>query len=102
MTGAPQRRSRLLCRDGAGAVADVQLSTVGLLEQGEDETAAALTAAVRKAIDDLPGSTYKDDATVREAVRLAVRRTCRQILERRPVTHVHLLRGGLARKGGKG
>ncbi|MFZ1414432.1 MAG: ribonuclease J [Defluviicoccus sp.] len=83
------------------AAADVQLSTVGLLEQGEDETAAALTAAVRKAIDDLPGSTYKDDATVREAVRLAVRRTCRQILEKRPVTHVHLLRGGLARKGGK-
>ena len=78
------------------AAADVQLSTVGLLEMGEEETAAALTAAVRKAIDDLPASTYKDDEIVREAVRLAVRRTCRQVLDKRPVTHVHLVRNGSA------
>lgn len=81
------------------AAADVQLSTVGLLEQGEGEVAAALTAAVRKAIDDLPASTYKDDETVREAVRLTVRRTCRQLLGKRPMTHVHLVRNGLAPTG---
>ena len=80
---------------------DIQLSTLGLLERGEDEIAAALTAAARKAIDDLPASTYNDDDAVREAVRLAVRRACRQVLSKRPVTEVHLVRNGMPEDGGE-
>ncbi|MCU0838474.1 MAG: ribonuclease J [Rhodospirillales bacterium] len=71
---------------------DVHLTAVGLLVDDDDETLDAVEDAVRKAVDELGAASYNDDAVVRETVRLAVRRIFRQILNKRPVTHVHLVR----------
>ncbi len=70
--------------------ADVQISTVGLIGT-DDEALTKARAAVLAAVAELPGRD-DDDEEVRDAVRLVVRRTFRQLCEKRPVTHVHLVR----------
>lgn len=72
-------------------VRDVHISTSGLIEDDE-AIVDAMEDEVRKAVDELSGAAYNDDADVRETVRLAVRRIVRQMLDKRPVTHVHLVR----------
>lgn len=75
-----------------GGVGDIHLSTVGLLDDDDEATLDGVEDAVRKAVDELGGAPYNDDAVVRETARLAVRRSLRQMLNKRPVTHVHLVR----------
>lgn len=75
-----------------GRTRDVQLSTVGLLDGDEEGVAAAVCADVRAAIDGLPSKVYTDDERVRETTRLVVRRAFRHMLDKRPVTEVHLVR----------
>ncbi|MFO1128247.1 MAG: ribonuclease J [Rhodospirillales bacterium] len=70
----------------------VQLSTVGLVAAGEEGVMAKVRRAVTTALAELPARSYDDDDVVRDAIRLVVRRTFRQLCEKRPVTHVHLVR----------
>ena len=71
---------------------DVLISTVGLIGSGEDEALPRVRAAVIAAVAEVPMRIYDDDEAVREAIRLVVRRSFRQLFEKRPVTHVHLVR----------
>ncbi|HBU61174.1 MAG TPA: MBL fold hydrolase [Oceanicaulis sp.] len=77
-----------------GGLADLpQITTLGISEDQEDDPVvdAAREAAVN-AVRSLPPRKLADDDTVREAVRLAVRRTFRSHLDMKPVTTVHLVR----------
>lgn len=80
---------------GSGArtrVRDVRLSTIGLLDGDEEGVHETVCADVRAAIDALAAKVYIDDARVRETTSLVVRRAFRHMLDKRPVTAVHLVR----------
>jgi ribonuclease J len=70
-----------------------QVTVQGL---GEAEDAAALAEDLRQrveqAIGDLEPRQRRDDAALREAARLAVRRALRTGHGKKPVTEVHLVR----------
>jgi len=72
--------------------AEPQVSSVGVVEAGEEGVEAEVRAAIRSAVDGLPRKSYGDDDTVREAVRIAVRRAFRDHIGKRPRTEVHLVR----------
>jgi ribonuclease J len=82
----------LLLGEAPAGEAEVQVSTVGLVGTDEDEALTKVRAAVLAAVAELPPRVYEDDEAVRDAIRLVVRRTFRQLFEKRPVTHVHLAR----------
>ncbi len=73
-------------------VQDIQFSSIGLLEQGEDEVVQAMRSAVIRVIEGLSDRQFGDDDVVREAVRVAVRREARNQVDKRPLTYVHLAR----------
>ncbi len=77
--------------NGAGKpVSELRISTIGVFEEGED-CGLAIDAAGR-AIAELPAKSRKDDETVSEAVRIAVRRVLREKFGRKPETIVHVVR----------
>ncbi len=79
--------------NGAGGFArQPQISTTGLLESGDDAVEQAACAAARAAVEALPAKRRGDDAEVKEAVRLAVRRAFNDSVAKKPVTTVHLVR----------
>ncbi|HEX6956984.1 MAG TPA: ribonuclease J [Ferrovibrio sp.] len=80
--------------DGEGRlVAEPQLAAQGLLDPEADRSAYDETvAAIRAALEDLPATARLDDAAVKEAARLAVRRTLQAIRGKKPVTEIHLVR----------
>jgi ribonuclease J len=71
-------------------VSDPQFSVVGILDRDKGHDAAM--DEVRKALADLGQTERGDDQSVREAVRLSVRRAFRKALGKKPVTEVHLFR----------
>ena len=73
-------------------VEDIQFSSIGLLEQGEDEVVQVMRSAVIRVIEELSDRQFGDDDVVREAVRVAVRREARKQIDKRPLTYVHLVR----------
>ena len=73
-------------------VQDIQFSSIGLIEQNEDEVVGNMFSAAIQAVEELPDRQYGDDDAVREAVRVAVRRESRKLIDKRPLTHVHLVR----------
>jgi len=80
--------------DGEGRLqAPPQVSVHGLGDEAED---AALTDELRQrvtqAVEELEPRARRDDAALREAVRLAVRRSLRAWHGKKPVTEVHLVR----------
>jgi ribonuclease J len=80
--------------DQAGKLlAPPQVSVQGL---GEDETASAeeLSQRVAAAVNELSPREKRDDAALREAARLAVRRSLKDWHGKKPVTQVHLTRIG--------
>ena len=78
--------------DSEGNLADRPVITsVGLLDDN-DPLAERLTEVVGKAIDGLSRPAYNDDETVRDAVRIAVRRLFREVVGKKPITEVHLIR----------
>jgi ribonuclease J len=83
-----------LVLNGAGQLmADPQVSVHGLLDpEGDAGIAAGLQKAIRAAVEKLDKSARRDDAAVREAARLAVRRTMQTDVGRKPLTDVHLVR----------
>jgi len=72
--------------------AEPQVSVVGLLDEHEEEPLAAVRAEVHAALATLNDRQTADDDTVREAVRLAVRRSFRKTVGKKPVTQIHLVR----------
>ena len=75
------------------AAADPQLTLHGLFAgEGIEEVIADATDAVRDAIEALPRRQREDDAAVREAARIAVRRAIQASHGKRPPTEIHLVR----------
>lgn len=74
------------------AVREVLLSSVGLVEQGEEHIVWSMREAVQEAVDALPSAQYDDDPVVVETARIAVRRAARQAIDKRPLAHVHVVR----------
>jgi ribonuclease J len=72
-------------------LAPAQVTVQGL---SEDPAALAedLRARVEDAVKELPPRERRNDATLREAVRLAIRRAFKSVHGKRPVTDVHVVR----------
>ncbi len=82
----------VLGRDGR-LLAEPQVTLHGLVDPERDEGAlAGAAAAVRAAIEALGPGQRTDDAAVREAARLAVRRYSHAERGKKPLTDVHLVR----------
>lgn len=78
-------------RDGV-LTAEPQLATMALLDDADTIGREAVRIAIRETVADLPLKRRRDDAALTEAIRLAVRRSFRDICGKRPVTQVHLVR----------
>jgi len=79
-------------RDGR-LQADPQLAVHGLLDPERDAASwEAALAAVQGALAGLPAALRRDDAALKEAARLAVRRTLLASRGKKPDTQVHLVR----------
>ncbi len=79
--------------NGAGGLArEPQISTTGLLQPGDGDLERLAGDAARAAVEALPAKRRADDAEVKEAVRLAVRRAFNDSVAKKPVTTVHLVR----------
>jgi ribonuclease J len=76
----------------SGLAGEPQISTIGLVEEGEDHILDEALEAARSAVEGLPAKKRQDDDEVRETVRIAVRRTFRKSLNKKPLTTVHLVR----------
>ena len=83
--------SAVLDGDGEWA-AEPELSTIGVLETGEENIAEAAIDAARQALKSLSAKKRMNDGEVREALRIAVRRTFRKTLDKNAQTTVHLIR----------
>ncbi|MBL8659992.1 MAG: ribonuclease J [Rhodospirillales bacterium] len=68
------------------------LSTIGLLENGEDLAGLRVGDAIGKAVDDIPPARRRDDDVLREAIRVAVRRVFRDAFDKKPMTFIHVVR----------
>ena len=74
-------------------VAEPQLTLQGLFDgAGIEEAILDATDAVRDAIESMPSRQRANDAAVREAARVAVRRAIQASHGKRPPTEVHLVR----------
>ncbi|MBT3306831.1 MAG: ribonuclease J [Alphaproteobacteria bacterium] len=83
--------SVVLYEDG-GWAAEPELSTIGVLDGGEEAISEDAIDAAKKALKDLSAKERKNDDKAREAMRIAVRRTFRKTLDKKPQTTVHLIR----------
>jgi ribonuclease J len=74
-------------------VRDPQVSLMGLMEgEGERDVHGHLAAIAHDAVELMPKSTRIDDAAVRHAVALAVRKHINETHGKKPVTDVHVVR----------
>jgi ribonuclease J len=81
-----------LAVDGAGRVlGQPQVSAPGLFDGTGDEP-AQIAADLARAVGELPAPMKREDGTLREAARTAVRRALGRRLRKRPSVEVHLLR----------
>ncbi len=69
-----------------------QISASGLLEVGETDLEDEIYDAVESAVKGLSKREREDDEAAAEAIRIALRRIFRNMLDKRPVTKVHLVR----------
>jgi ribonuclease J len=82
----------VMARDGR-LLADPQVTLHGLVDPEADGAAlGSAAAAVRSAIEALNAGQLADDAAVKEAARLAVRRYIHAERGKKPLTDVHLVR----------
>ncbi|MDR3424779.1 MAG: ribonuclease J [Alphaproteobacteria bacterium] len=83
-----------LVMDAKGKVArDPQVTLLGLIEgEGADALQGDLSAVALDAVDAMPKSSRIDDAAVRHAVSLAVRRHINETHGKKPVMDVHVVR----------
>jgi ribonuclease J len=78
-------------RDGR-LLADPQLAAPGLLGSADADLSAEIVALVREAVAGLSGAQRRDDAAIKEAARLAVRRAFKARRDKKPLTEVQLVR----------
>ncbi|ACI98636.1 ribonuclease J [Rhodospirillum centenum] len=72
---------------------DPRVSVMGLLDPEETEAAVAdLVDLLRRTVETMPMPSRRDDEAVREAVRLAIRRSFNASQGRKPLTEVHVVR----------
>ncbi len=83
-----------ICIDKDGKpVGDMIVTTTGLLEPDEeDDILDQVADDVYDAVERLSKRVLKDDEEVSETVRLAARRAFRRLLDKKPITDVHLIR----------
>jgi ribonuclease J len=72
-------------------LAPPQVTVHGIADE-DDELLDVLEDDVGRAIDGMPASDRRDDDAVREAARIAIRRTLKAAAGKRPVTDVHVVR----------
>lgn len=72
--------------------ADPQISAIGLLEIGETEMEDAAHNAIVDAVENMSNRTARDDEAATEEIRISLRRTFRKILDKNPITNIHLVR----------
>ena len=102
--GGPVLRERNRLRINGAAVAtvvvdnkgklvgDPQLTVQGVLDDSEDESWEEAIDAIIAAVNELSKSKRQDDDEIAEAARIAVRRSLRGTIGKRPVTDVHVVR----------
>lgn len=74
-------------------VADPQIAAPGLLDEEEDEDEMnELVGLVEESVRSLPARMREDDEDVEEAVRVAVRRWTRRLMDKKPVVRLHIVR----------
>jgi ribonuclease J len=73
-------------------LAEPVYSSVGLLEEGDEDIHEIVGDAPEAAIKQLQLKKRRNDGSVNEAVRIAVRRAFRETLKKKPVTMVHVSR----------
>ena len=80
--------------NGGGLASEPEITTIGLFDGAEDDDATEkmVRTAIRQEVDDMSARVRRDDAAVRDAVRLAARRVFRKCFGKKPVTTVHLVR----------
>ena len=69
-----------------------QISATGLLEVGETTLEDAAQDAIIKAVGKMSRRTGEDDEKATEEIRIALRRAFRSMLDKNPITHIHLVR----------
>lgn len=75
-----------------GLVKEPLLSTIGLVEDGEDLVGIRVSDAITKAVSGIPSAARGNDDVLREAVRVAVRRVFRDVFDKKPLTYIHVVR----------
>lgn len=74
-------------------VGEMMITTTGMLEPNEEDAILDQVAdAVYDALDRLSKRALNDDDGVSETIRMATRRTFRRLLDKKPITDVHLIR----------
>ncbi|HEX3499841.1 MAG TPA: ribonuclease J [Stellaceae bacterium] len=81
----------VLDRNGS-LLATPQVTVQGLVEEADAATLGALGERLGQAIAELPASRRRDDEAVREAARLAMRRSLKASYGKKPVTDIHIVR----------
>ncbi len=83
-----------ICIDKDGKpVGDMIVTTTGLLEPDEeDDILDQVADDVYDAVERMSKRDLKDDEEISETVRLAARRAFRRLLDKKPITDVHLIR----------
>lgn len=78
-----------------GLAADLQVSTVGLVDPADDEGQAfeeEILIEIEEILDDMSDAELRDDAFVAEEIRIGLRRFVQHKLQIKPKTSVHLVR----------
>jgi ribonuclease J len=71
---------------------EVQISTLGVMETGDEDALGVVRETVEEIVAATPAARRGDDAALKEALRIAVRRVFRDRFDKRPVTSIHLVR----------
>ena len=84
--------SMVVDADGKPA-ADLMITTTGMLEpEDEDAVLDAVTDDIFDALERMKARDLKSDDAISETLRLAARKSFRRLLDKKPVTDVHLIR----------
>jgi ribonuclease J len=75
------------------AMAPPKISLIGVVEPAVAEgVIPVLCSVLERAIDELPAGPRRDDEAVRDAVRRALRRVLNERFGKRPLVEIHLVR----------
>lgn len=69
-----------------------QITDSGLLDDNEIELENTIIDAIADTVDNLPKKLRHDDDAISSAIRIAMRRVYKRELDKKPVTHIHLVR----------